>query len=434
VVLAPGHFHAGLVIKSPTEEVHPRVYVYSEVNSDLTAFVEQVAEFNHREVDPCDWHLDIRAGSDFFSRFVRELPGSLVVIAGQNGPKIERILSSVQQSAAVLADKPWIIHPDQFDQLVEVHRQCELREVVAQDLMTERQEPTIQLLRDVIKDRELFGSFLPGSPQNPGLKLDSVHYLKKMVAGMPVRRPAWWFDADLAGTGLADVGTHLVDLAIWLLFPDRALDYRSDVQVHEASIWPTPLTSEQFTELTGLAEVPARLRNRWGSGDLLLYQGNGTSTFSLKNFCVRTTVTWDVEAPVGQKDGFEISAHGSLATAHIKMLPDALGRTLIPKLMLTPSKPEFLAETRRALEQRCKLWQSRWPGIQSQESEGRLTIMIPTQYLTSHEAHFAQVLQQAIRHVRNPRWMPTNEWPNLLCKYSITTTSVKMAYARQQND
>ena len=39
-------------------------------------------------------------------------------------------------------------------------------------------------------------------------------------------RPAWFFDNDEQGEGLNDVGTHLVDLVQWTLFPEQAIDYR----------------------------------------------------------------------------------------------------------------------------------------------------------------------------------------------------------------
>ena len=60
--------------------------------------------------------------------------------------------------------------------------------------------------------------------------MESVHYLMKTVAGAPNIRPAWFFDTAEQGEGLNDIGTHLVDLVQWTLFPDQAIDYRADVQ------------------------------------------------------------------------------------------------------------------------------------------------------------------------------------------------------------
>ncbi len=60
--------------------------------------------------------------------------------------------------------------------------------------------------------------------------MESVHYLMKVVAGAPNIRPPWFFDTAEQGEGFNDIGTHLVDLVQWTLFPDQAIDYRTDVE------------------------------------------------------------------------------------------------------------------------------------------------------------------------------------------------------------
>jgi hypothetical protein len=52
--------------------------------------------------------------------------------------------------------------------------------------------------------------------------MESVHYLLKTVAGVPLRRPAWFFDINEQGEGLTDVGTHLVDLVFFVPVPQPA--------------------------------------------------------------------------------------------------------------------------------------------------------------------------------------------------------------------
>ena len=51
--------------------------------------------------------------------------------------------------------------------------------------------------------------------------MESVHHLMKVVSGAPNIRPAWFFDAVEQGEGLNDIGTHLVDLVQWTLFPEQ---------------------------------------------------------------------------------------------------------------------------------------------------------------------------------------------------------------------
>jgi predicted dehydrogenase len=60
-----------------------------------------------------------------------------------------------------------------------------------------------------------------------------------VVAGNPNIRPAWFFDVAQQGEGVADVGTHLVDLIQWMLFPEQAIDYEKDVDVRLGRRWPT---------------------------------------------------------------------------------------------------------------------------------------------------------------------------------------------------
>ncbi len=68
--------------------------------------------------------------------------------------------------------------------------------------------------------------WFPGTDAEPGVYMESVHYLMKVVSGAPNIRPAWFFDTAEQGEGLNDIGTHLVDLVQWTLFPDTAIDYR----------------------------------------------------------------------------------------------------------------------------------------------------------------------------------------------------------------
>ena len=105
--------------------------------------------------------------------------------------------------------------------------------------MTERYEVTSMLQRALVNDTATFGDIVPGTEADPGVYMESVHYLMKLVAGVPNIRPAWFFDTAEQGEGLNDVGTHLVDLVQWTLFPDRPSIIGSDVRVRPAQRWPT---------------------------------------------------------------------------------------------------------------------------------------------------------------------------------------------------
>jgi predicted dehydrogenase len=429
MTLAPGHFHAALVQRQTLPGVHPKAYVYAPLDDDLVQHLARVAAFNARAEDPTDWELDVRAGNQFFERFLRELPGNVAVIAGRNRPKIDRILACVANNLSVLADKPWVIDPEDFPKLEALFREADLREIVAWDVMTERFEVTNALQRDLIRDHEVFGSPLLGTEDNPGLLLESTHYLKKAVSGSPLRRPAWWFDPAEAGDGLADVGTHLADLALWLLFPDQAIDYRDDVRVLDADRWPTPIDRDTFRQVTGLADFPPGLRDRWVSGGLLRYFGNGTVCFTVRGVHVRLTVVWDVEADHPGGDTHEAVARGTRSVVAIKPEP---GNGHRPELFVTPADPADRAAVLDAVRRKCEGWQPEYPGVAAEDLGDRVRVHVPDAVRGRHEEHFTAVMREFLRYVQFPRSIPGWERANLLTRYHVTTRAT--AIARRKTD
>src|SRR5205085_3989936 len=129
-----------------------------------------------------------------------------------------------------------------------------------------RQDVITRLVRALRGDPEVFGEPLPGDAAEPGVRLSNTHQLLKQVAGVPNRRPAWYFDITEQGEALADTGTHLVDRVHETLFPGEALDYRPDIRLDSAERWPTRLSLAQFRQMTGEAVGPDSLAP-WLSGD-----------------------------------------------------------------------------------------------------------------------------------------------------------------------
>src|SRR5436190_23186757 len=117
MTLDPGHFHAALVQKSMYPGVAPRVDVYAPLGSDLIAHLSRVSSYNTRPESPTAWQLEVHTGPDFFERMLTERPGNVVVLSGRNRVKMDRILGSVRAGLNVLADKPWILRPEQMPQL-----------------------------------------------------------------------------------------------------------------------------------------------------------------------------------------------------------------------------------------------------------------------------------------------------------------------------
>jgi predicted dehydrogenase len=411
VTLVPGHFHAALVQKHALPGVDSHCHVYAPDDADLANHVAHLARFNSRPEDPTPWTVNVHAGPDWLDRFLAERPGNAVVIAGRNKPKIDLILAAVSCGYCVLADKPWIVDTADFPKLERVLAECDRSRVFAWDIMTERFEATNLLQRDLMSNPAIFGKPIPGTPDEPALELESIHYLRKDVAGAPLRRPAWWFDPTVAGEAMADVGTHLADLALWLLFPDQAIDYRTDIEVVSADRWPTRVELDEFRQITGLPEVPPQpgyLRD----GDALTYWGNGSATVRICGHVVRLTTRWGIHAGGPDGDTHFAIARGTSSTVTIRHEP-----------LFGPGPQVFVVPTgeRAGVRSACELI---GPTV---DLGDRLHFPIPLTSRTGHEAHFAEVLTQFVGHVHTGASIPCGERQNLLAKYYITTRSAELA-------
>jgi hypothetical protein len=144
----------------------------------------------------------------------------------------------------------------------------------------------------------VFGDPVPGTGDKPGVLLSGVHYLRKVVAGLPNPRPAWYFDVTEQGEGLADTGVHLVDRVHEMLFPEQPLDWQRDIEILAASRWPTAVSLPQFRELTGEGKWPDDLAP-WIRGDVLEYLCNGQIDYRVRGIHVRLEVRWDWQAEQG---------------------------------------------------------------------------------------------------------------------------------------
>ncbi len=422
VTVAPGHFHAALVQKQMPPGVHRRAHVYAPLDGDLVAHLARVAAFNARAADPTAWELDVRAGPDYLHRFLREQPGNTVVLSGRNRPKVGLIRAAVAQNFHVIADKPWVVDAADLPELDAALADAAVREVLVWDVMTERHEIANRLLRAVTREPEVFGDWLGGSEANPALALTSTHFLKKTVDGRPLVRPWWWFDPDTAGEGMADVGTHLADLALWLVAPDRPVEVGTDAAVLEAERHPLAVTRAQFAEVTGLPDVPPELAPRL-VGDTLNYAGNHTAWLTVRGVNVRLATLWNYESPGG--DAHEAVARGTDATAEIRQVPGS-----VPEVYVTATAvphAELFAHLRAA----CDTWQADFPGLAVEDRGAEVRLAIPRELRTGHEDHFAAVMAEFVRSFHAPRTVPEWERVNARTKYHLTTRAVERARERR---
>lgn len=424
VTLAPGHFHAALIQKEMQSGIDPTVHVYSELDSDLAAHVGRIAAFNARPLDPTSWKMEVHASDDWHGRFLRERPGNVAVLSGRNRAKIDLMRLAVEAGMHVLADKPWVIEPEDMPKLEALVEKAQRGGLLLHDVMTERHEITSLLQREVVDDPDLFGVIEAGDPAQPGVWMESIHYLKKQVAGVPLRRPGWFFDIAQQGEALADVGTHLVDLVLWTLFQDEPIDFARDARILRAQRWPTILHREHFEAITGLAEFPPDVEP-WLEDENLNYYCNNSVVYTVRGVHVRLDVLWDYEAATGGGDTHNAGYRGSRCHAIVRQKGGQL-----PQLYVAPV-PHHKQTVRDALARRVDKWQRTYPGVQLLNAGDEFHISIPDTYRTGHEAHFGEVTAEFLRLMQNPASRPAWETPNLLAKYRITTEGV--ALARREN-
>src|SRR5579871_70192 len=408
ITLDPGHFHAALIQKEMYTGVANRVAVYAPLGPDLIEHLHRIARFNLRPEHPTSWELDVHTGPDSLDRMLRERPGNIVLLARRNRPKIHRIVRALDAGFHVLADKPWIIENVDLPWLEKAMAIARNRGLVAYDIMTERFEITSMLQRELVNDPDIFGTIEPGTADEPSVHMESVHHILKLVAGQPNLRPPWFFDVNEQGEALADVGTHLVDLVQWTLFPESSIDYRSDLAVLSASGWPTPITSEQFGQVTGTP------------GAAVDYRCNTRVTYQIRGIHVKLDVLWRWEAPPGTGDTHHAVYRGSKSRIEVRQGPDEKYR---PELYVVTAE----SAVRRALAHSIAKLAHRYPGIALEERKTEVWVTIPDVYRVGHEAHFAQVTNQFFEYLRQPHSVPAWEDAYMLAKYYVSTKGVEVS-------
>jgi predicted dehydrogenase len=424
ITLDPGHFHAALIQKEMYDGVSPRVSVYAPLGTDLLEHLGRITRFNSRRENPTRWELDVHTGDDFLARMLSERPGNVVVISGRNRGKIDRIKSSVSAGLNVLADKPWIISIDDFPKLEQALDDAYRKKLIAYDVMTERFEITTILQKAIAGDPRAFGTIVHGTPEAPALEMESAHHLMKMVAGAPNLRPAWFFDVSQQGEGLADVNTHLVDLALWMLFHEQPIDYRKDLEIVSARRWPTVISRAEFQRVTNEPDFTSYLtpniKNR-----RLEYFCNGEVFFKVRGISVKLSVKWNYEAPPGTGDMHAAVLRGTKSRVEVRQGKPENHR---PEVYVVPNQPGDKAEVAAALEKRIESLQDDYADVGIEDLGSELRLTIPDRYRVGHEAHFAEVTSRFLKYLGTPSLMPGWEKSNMLAKYWVTTNAVRLSH------
>jgi len=416
IVLNPGHFHAALTLRQRHPRLSDSVYVYAEEGPDVESFLRIVQTFNDRAKDPTRWDLHVYRGTDYLERLLRERPGDLVIVAGKNDAKMSSIHRLHGQGFYVLGDKPWLIGADELPML----RQTAMSPPTAMDIMTERHEIATQVQKALALRPDLFGSFVT-SGSEPAIYIRSVHHLYKLVNNRPLVRPAWFFDTAVQGEGMTDVTTHLVDLVQWMTGGGKPFDYQRDIELLSARQWPTEVPKDMFSRVTGFSDFPSGLGQHVSRG-VLNYLCNAALSYRIRGTPVRLESLWALAIPEGGGDTHRAVLRGSKAELTIDQSP---ATRFVTELTIRPTgnvEPyadvvsDALASLRNEL-----------PGLSFEPAGDGYRIGIPSALRTTHEDHFAAVLEEFIAHIDSAE-QPLNLGPDLITKYTLLAQARELSH------
>ncbi|WP_121357579.1 putative oxidoreductase C-terminal domain-containing protein [Flavisolibacter nicotianae] len=423
LTLDPGHFHAALVQKTMYSDVDSTVHVYAPAGPDLQAHLDRVKAYNSRSESPTKWKEVVYTGPDYLQKMLTERKGNVVVLSGNNEKKTEYIVKSLQAGFHVLADKPMAIDEKGFEQLKQAFAVAEKKKLLLYDIMTERFEITSILMRELAMMPEIFGTLQTGTAADPAVVKESIHYFYKYVSGNVLTRPKWFFDVSQQGNGIADVMTHIVDLAQWECFPEQAINYTKDIQLLSARRWTTPLSLTQFKTLTKSDSFPAYLKNAVSADTVLNVFSNGEIRYRLRGVFVKTSVVWNYAAPEGSGDRYTALMRG---TKTMLLIKQGAAEGYKPVLFIQP----FSTTRRTEIEEDFKKLQTKYPGVELTKVENGWEVVIPDKYKENHEEHFARVTQNFLEYLKH-RNLPSWEVPNMLAKYYTTTKALALAMKKK---
>ncbi len=218
-----------------------------------------------------------------------------------------------------------------------------------------------------------------------------------------------------------DVTTHLVDLIQWAAFPEQTLDV-ADVKMLRARRWATPLTREQFKQVTGSENFPTYLAGDVKDGALQVFS-NGEFTYTVRGVHAKVSVLWNFEAPPGTGDTHYSVMRGTRANLVIRQGAE---QKFKPVLYVENTSATDAAAFENTLQSAVESLQSRFPGIGFERDGKAWRLTVPAKYDVGHEAHFAQVTENYLRYLRDGK-LPAWEVPNMITKYATIMQAYEMS-------
>lgn len=417
LILNPGHFHAGLVLRESHPALSNDIYVYSEEGPDLQRFMNMVDAFNTRKKDPTGWRIHVYTGTNYLEKLIQEKKGDIVVVAGKNNTKMEHIESLKRAGFSVLADKPWVITEASLPLLRTAMKD---ERPFADDIMTERFEITTTLQKELLARAEVFGQVRVDNDGSPTVYKESIHHLYKIVDDQPLVRPPWYFDIHVQGEGIVDVTSHLVDMTHWMLFPGVAVHFEEDIELLNARRWPTLVPLDKFSKITQLNHFPDSIQSEV-KDDGLHYFCNGELIYRIKEIPVHIRVIWNLEIPEGGGDRHFSIIKGTRSDLMVRQLPE---RGFKVELLIVPRKNP--AEVQAAVQRCLEGWSHQYPGLSLRREDENILIEIPDKLRTTHEEHFCQVRDTYLEYLSKGSYPPENP-TCIVSKYTLLAEARKQA-------
>jgi predicted dehydrogenase len=423
MILEPGHFHAALIQINMDTRISKDVYVYASESDELTSYLDLIKSYNTREVNPTSWKEIVYSKDDYLNKMLSDKRGNVVVLAGNNKKKINNINSSVSAGLNVLSDKPIITNKESFALLEQAYANAGKNNLILYDMMTERYDVVNILQKQLMQEKELFGELIKGTSDNPAVESESVHHFLKMVSGKPLIRPQWYYDVEQQGDGITDVTTHLIDQIMWKCFPDRAINYKTDILVNDASRWPTKISLRDFQTSTNAVSFPDFLQKDIINDTLNVY-ANGSIQFQINGIQAKINVVWNAKALEGTGDKYRFVVKGTKADLYILQ---GERENYQPKLYIKNSSNISGDDFKKNLTATIQKLQVAFPGIYVEETYNNMYLInIPAELKSGHESHFQKVVDQFMVYLaegKQPQW----EVSNTLSKYFITTEALTIA-------
>ncbi len=426
ITLDPGHFHAALVQKVSYPQVCKDVYVYAPGGFDADEHLKRIEGFNTRAENPTGWNEIVYTGSDYLEKMLAEKKGNVMVQAGNNGKKTEYIKKTLEAGINVLSDKPMAINSHNFQLLEECFDIAKQKNILLYDIMTERNEITTMLQRELSTIPAIYGEQLKGSPDEPAIVKESVHHLFKLVDNKLLTRPVWYFDVTQQGEGIVDVTTHLVDLVQWEAFPEQIIDYKKDIELVDANRWTTSISPEEFKQVTGTDAYPDFLKKDVENDTLKVYC-NGDIVYKIKGVTAKVSVIWNYTFPKGGGDTHFSVMKGSKADLVIRQGQE---QGYKPELYIEALPDIDLAAYEKELATAMSAVVDKYPGVALNKiADNVWQVQIPVKYRVGHEAHFGQVMENYLQYLQDGK-LPDWEVPNMIAKYYVTSHALEMAKSK----